>query len=142
MEHQKPFSLSLKAILLDDEKRCLLLRRSPASKNNPGKWEFPGGKMDPGESFDEALIREVREETGLEVRLTKPVDTAMSVLPDRCVVYLFMLAEAEPGAVLLSHEHDQYTWADVRELQAIELPPQFQEVARRCAVYMMEEQSR
>lgn len=142
MEHQKPFSLSLKAILLDDENRCLLLRRSPASKNNPGKWEFPGGKMDPGESFDEALIREVREETGLEVRLIKPVDTAMSVLPDCRVVYLFMLAEAKPGTVILSHEHDQYEWVDVREIQTVDLAAQFKNVARRCAVYMMEEQSR
>ncbi len=141
-KQSKPFSLSLKAIVLDGDRRCLLLRRSAASKNNPEKWEFPGGKMDPGESFDETLKREVREETGLEIRLLRPVDTAMSTLPDCHVVYLFMLAEAESGAVILSHEHDQCQWVDVREIQTVDLAAQFKNVARRCAVYMMEEQNR
>ena len=53
----KPLKLSVKIVVRDDAGRCLLLRRSLSSKGNPGKWDFPGGKIDPGESFDEALVR-------------------------------------------------------------------------------------
>ncbi len=135
-EQHKPFSLSLKAIVLDERSRCLLLRRLGASKNNPGKWEFPGGKMDHGETFDETLKREVREETSLEIRLLRPVDTAMSSLSNCHVVYLFMLAEAEPGEVRLSAEHDRYHWADALELESADLAAQFRAVARLCSSFM------
>jgi 8-oxo-dGTP diphosphatase len=126
----KPYSLSLKALLLDADGRCLLLRRSAASKNNAGKWEFPGGKSDPGETFDAALAREIREETGLAICLIRPFETTMSDLPDRRVVYLVMLAEAEPGEVRLSEEHDQFLWASPAKFDEIDFAPQFRGVAR------------
>lgn len=128
-----PFSFSVKAIVVDKGKRCLLLRRSMASKNNAGKWEFPGGKLDAGESFDKALEREVREETGLEIQLTRPFDTAMSAIQDRRVVYLFMLAEAGTGEVQLSGEHDAFQWVAAGDLAAMDLAKQFQGVAQRIA---------
>lgn len=117
--------------MLDAQQRVLLLRRAAPSKNNPGKWDFPGGKMDPGESFESALKREVREETGLEVTLLRPFDTAMSTLPDRRIVYLFMLASVDPGHVCLSDEHDAFRWAYPVELAGMELVKQFHAVARR-----------
>jgi len=67
---EKPFKLSVKAVILDGENRCLLIRRSPVNHNFVGKWEWPGGKPDPGEDFTSALLREVREETALEVEIT------------------------------------------------------------------------
>ena len=62
---RKPFVLSAKVVVRDAHGRCLLLKRSMSSKNNRGKWDLPGGKVDAGERFDEALLREVAEETGL-----------------------------------------------------------------------------
>ena len=53
----KPLRLSVKIVVRDDAGRCLLLKRSLTSKGNPGKWEFPGGKIDPGESFDRPWSR-------------------------------------------------------------------------------------
>lgn len=58
----KPLSLSVKIVIRDDNSRFLLLKSSMSSKGNPGKWDLPGGKIDAGESFDEALHREVFEE--------------------------------------------------------------------------------
>ena len=130
------YSLSLKALLLDKDDRCLLLRRSAASKNNPGKWELPGGKSDPGENFDVALAREVYEETGLSIRLMRPFETTMSQLPDRQVVYLVMLAEAMPGKVRLSKEHDSYKWVSPGEFDNFDFVPQFRSVARHYAQYV------
>jgi len=65
----KPFRLSMKVVILDDMGRILLIQRSMGSRGNPGKWDFPGGKVDQGETFDEALLREVFEETKLKISL-------------------------------------------------------------------------
>lgn len=106
------FLLSVKVLMLDQQGRCLLLRRSCKSKNNAGKWELPGGKSDPGEAFDVALKREVLEETGLSIRLLRPFATTHSDMPGRQVVYLVMLAQAGPGEVRLSEEHDAAEWVE------------------------------
>jgi len=129
-------TLSVKALLLNAEGQCLLLRRSAASRNNAGKWELPGGKSDPRESFDVALAREVREETGLNSRLLRPFETTASDLRDRQVVYLVMLAEAQPGKVRLSAEHDEYKWVSPGEFDDIDLAPQFRGVARHYAQFV------
>ena len=52
--------------LIDADKRILMAQR-PADKPMAGLWEFPGGKVEPGEMPEEALIRELREELGIEV---------------------------------------------------------------------------
>ncbi len=54
----KPFKLAVKAFVYDGQGRCLLIRRSKASRFFGGQWDFPGGKVDPGETFAEALLRE------------------------------------------------------------------------------------
>ncbi len=52
--------------LLDDQRRVLLAQRPPG-KAMGGLWEFPGGKVDPGEVPEQALVRELKEELGIEV---------------------------------------------------------------------------
>ena len=126
----KPFSLSVKALVRDANGCCLLLRRSAASQGNAGKWDLPGGKLDPGESVDRALCREVAEETGLAVSVERVVGAAQSELPDRIIAYLVMEARAGSGPVRLSAEHDDFTWADVRELARMDLAPPFLAFAR------------
>jgi len=63
------FGLSVRVLLKDEDDKILILKRSTDSKTNPGKWELPGGKVDQKESFDQALIREVYEETQLKIAL-------------------------------------------------------------------------
>lgn len=53
-------------ILVDDKGNVLLCRR-PAHKSYPLKWEFPGGKVEPGEKLEDALRRELNEELGIDV---------------------------------------------------------------------------
>ena len=63
---------------------CLLLKRSRSPKGNPGKWRFPGGKIDPGESFDEALLREVAKERHSKVgRAKHPALAESAQVPHR-----------------------------------------------------------
>ena len=60
--------LLVTAAVIFDEENVLITRR-PDNKRHPGLWEFPGGKVDPGESPEEALCRELREELDADVRV-------------------------------------------------------------------------
>lgn len=121
----KPFVLSVKAVVRDEQGRCLVLRRSPASKNNAGKWDFPGGKIDPGETLDGALMREILEETGLTVELERVVGSAQSELPDRIVAYLILQGRLANGHVRLSSEHTEARWVTLAELSSTDVCAQF-----------------
>ena len=121
----KPFVLSVKAVIQDEQGRYLLMRRASASKNNAAKEDFPGGKIDAGETFDQALIREIQEETGLRVELEKVVGTAQSELPDRIVAYLILRCRLLDGQLRLSSEHTQATWVTLLDLATVEICPQF-----------------
>jgi 8-oxo-dGTP diphosphatase len=65
-EPGKPLVLVAACALIDTDSRILLTRR-PEGKAMAGLWEFPGGKLDPGESPEDGLIRELREELGIDV---------------------------------------------------------------------------
>ncbi len=127
---QKPFRLSVKAVIHDEEDRILLLKRSMSSKGNPGKWDLPGGKIDVGEDFAEALMREVLEETGLTISIQRVAGTAESESNAFKVVYLIMEGRLEIGQLLLSDEHDEYLWVGRGELVKIDLCEQFRGFAR------------
>ena len=102
------------AILRDG--RVLAARRTfPAEA--AGRWEFPGGKVEPGETPDGALVREVAEELGCTVEVTAwlPEEVAIG---DRHVlrVALARLVAGEPTP----HEHDRVRWLDAGELDAVD----------------------
>lgn len=112
----KPLGLSVKAVVMDGEGRCLLVRRSGVNRSYVGQWEWPGGKTDPGEDFAEALRREVREETGLEVELGRLVGATEFEMPKVRVVVLCLEARVTGGALALSEEHDAAEWVPLRDL--------------------------
>ncbi|MFM1815051.1 MAG: hypothetical protein RLZ98_1746 [Pseudomonadota bacterium] len=62
----KPIILVAAAALVDRDNRVLIAQR-PQGKSMAGLWEFPGGKVDPGETPEQALIRELKEELSIEV---------------------------------------------------------------------------
>lgn len=130
---EKPFSLSVKVVIRDPEGRCLLLKRSMDSKNNPGKWDLPGGKVDPGEGFHDALIREVAEETGLSIAIKRVAGTAESESPTFRIAYLIMEASTEHPDVRLSDEHTEFVWVSPSDLPKMDLVAQFLPLAEDFA---------
>jgi 8-oxo-dGTP diphosphatase len=119
----------------DAEGRCLIIRRSGASKHNAGGWDLPGGKVDAGEAPDAALVREVAEETGLTIDIVRVAGAAESEAPDRKIAYLIFEASASGREVRLSSEHDGFEWVPPSRLTAYNLSSQFgsfiSEFARR-----------
>ena len=126
----RPFRLSAKVVIHDDDGRCLLLKRSLSSRGNPGRWDLPGGKVDSAETFEHALLREVAEETGLSISLGRVLGAAESASPTTRVVYLILEAHLESGEVCLSDEHDEYVWVEQRDLRTMDLADQFRKFAQ------------
>ena len=84
----------------------LLLRR----KNNPakGQWWFPGGRIRKGESLEEALCREVKEETGLDVTACKLVNVYSRLFPERHDITIVFLCKCSGDKVTLNEEHTEH----------------------------------
>jgi len=119
----KPFHLTVKAVILDDQQRCLLLRRSALNKNFVSCWEWPGGKVDDGEDFATALLRETREETSLDVEITGLAGATQFEMTKANVVLLCMEVRVTGGEVRLSEEHDDLAWVSLTEFQRYKLLP-------------------
>lgn len=67
------------AVVFDDRGRLLLVKR--ANPPAQGLWSLPGGRQEPGESASQGVVREVREETGMEVRVQREVGTVRRLAP-------------------------------------------------------------
>jgi 8-oxo-dGTP diphosphatase len=130
---QKHFALCVKVVVRDSAGKCLVVKRSAKSRGNPGRWEFPGGKIDPGESFDVSLMREVQEETALRISLLRALGIAQSELPERHMVHLIMEASLDSGEVVLSEEHEGYAWVEPHELANLDMAQQFVPFVRAYA---------
>ena len=120
----KPFSLAVKAIILDEQQRCLMLRRSQANMHFVAAWEWPGGKVDEREGFADAVLRETREETALAIEITGLAGATQFEMPTVNVVMLCMEARIVGGEVKLSEEHDDLVWVPLNELDRLVLPDQ------------------
>lgn len=129
----KPFALSVKAVVLDPLQRCLLLKRSAQSTNNAGKWDLPGGKCNPGETLQEALVREVQEETGLKVQLTRVVGSAQAETANGVAAFLLIEAVTKETAVRVSDEHETHQWVPAAQLDQQEVARPFRKPLRSYA---------
>jgi 8-oxo-dGTP diphosphatase len=102
-----------RAIVRDHVGRVLLIRRSADVSWDPGLWELPGGKADHGETIEDALVREAREETGLALEVGRPVHVSHFLKDPFWVTTVAFACEVAGGEVRLSHEHDAFTWVDL-----------------------------
>ena len=124
MNEKKDWGLTVRGVVREDNK-ILILRRHPKSRNNPHKWELPGGKVDPGEFFDNALIREFKEETNLDVKIESLFEVVQDEFISRrtnqpiSTVQLMMNLEIMDGEVQISSEHDEYKWVSIEELKEL-----------------------
>ncbi len=117
----RPFGLVIRAIIKDSENNTLILKRAPDSRSNPRCWELPGGKVEPGESFDQAMIREIKEETNLNISLRRAVGIAQQDLPHIHSVHVIMTVDVDSGDLKISDEHTDYRWASLEEIKSLTL---------------------
>jgi 8-oxo-dGTP diphosphatase len=84
------------AALYDAQGRVLIAQR-PAGKHMAGRWEFPGGKIEPGESERQALARELHEELGVQVQAARPMLVLEHTYPGRHVEISMWIVERYAG---------------------------------------------
>ena len=116
----KPRLRVVAAALFDAQGRVLIAER-PAGKHMAGWWEFPGGKVAAGESDAQALVRELREELGVDAQPVLPIMTLTHEYPDRVVdlVLWRVSATGEP----LGLDGQQLKWVACDSLESERLLP-------------------
>jgi 8-oxo-dGTP diphosphatase len=118
--------IAMKAIITDNRGRILLLRKS-TDDFQAGKWDVPGGRIEIGEYWQDALRREVFEETGLELtKISKPVAVSewRPIIKGETVqiVATFLLCQiAMDSQIKLSKEHDDFAWVKHHDLAKYEI---------------------
>lgn len=112
-----------KAVVIhpDDPHLFLALKRADDDNSRPGDWDLPGGNVNPGELHDQAMIREIHEETGLDVGELHPVQVATSMNHEKNLYVLFigLSATALTDQVTISHEHTKYLWVTLDEFKQL-----------------------
>ena len=113
----KPQLRVVAAAMFDADGRVLIAQR-PEGKHMAGWWEFPGGKVASGESDGDALVRELREELGVETRAHREITTMTHEYPDR-IIESARLAAGEPRGL----DGQQLKWVDCQSLGKERLLP-------------------
>ena len=115
--------LVVAAALVDADGRVLIAQR-PEGKQLAGLWEFPGGKVEPGERPEQALIRELREELGVETKeaCLAPFVFASHAYESFHLLMPLYLCRRWTG-VVVAREHEALAWARPEKLADYPMPP-------------------
>lgn len=132
MDSTRPRKLVVCGLIVSPENRVLVAQR-PAGKPHPGKWELPGGKIEPGESPEAALERELREELGARVKVGRIWDALFHAYPGFDVLLLIYPCWLMPGEVPRPAEVAEIAWADPRALGSFDLLEADAPIAARLA---------
>jgi 8-oxo-dGTP diphosphatase len=109
--------------LIDPDGRVLIARR-PEGKSMAGLWEFPGGKVEPGEQPEQSLIRELQEELGITVKqeCLAPLTFASHSYPDFHLLMPLYVCRRWEGFVE-ARERQRLKWVRPNELRNYSMPP-------------------
>jgi 8-oxo-dGTP diphosphatase len=109
------------AVIFNDRNEILCAQRSP-SMSQPGLWEFPGGKIEPGETPESCLIREIREELDCLIEVRERIADATHHYPGlavRLITYRARILEGTPRP----KEHARLVWLPLSEIAKLDWAP-------------------
>jgi 8-oxo-dGTP diphosphatase len=108
--------------IIENNGKILAARRSQAQSHG-GFWEFPGGKINPGENPDTAIVREIREELGCDIAVLSELPDVSFCYPDKNITLFPLICKEENGAAA-ALEHEEIRWVDKKEAESLDwLPP-------------------
>lgn len=125
---------SVGALILYDERILIVKRASPPSI---GKWSIPGGVIEIGETAEEAVRREVREEVGIDIQDVELLDIYDSITRDENgrVRYHYLIVEylARPSSLEIKHSEEvlEYRWVTLEEITRLDVTPSLRELLKK-----------
>ncbi|MCJ1702777.1 (deoxy)nucleoside triphosphate pyrophosphohydrolase [Rathayibacter sp. VKM Ac-2926] len=114
--------LEVVAAVIESDGRILACRRRP-EKDAGGKWEFPGGKVEAGETHEQALAREIREELGVDIEVGDLLTTDVTITSTLTIRLSCFWAKLRGDHPTVSIDHDAMTWTPYAELADHEWAP-------------------
>lgn len=116
--------LHVVAVALVDSDERILLQQRPEGKAMAGLWEFPGGKVEPGETPEAALVRELQEELGIDTHVSclAPAAFASERLGDRHLLLLLYICRKWTGTIM-PREASAFKWVRPVQMHALDMPP-------------------
>ncbi len=112
------FGVASKAVIVNEEGKYLFVKKSSKEDINPNTYEFPGGRIEFGENPEEALIREIKEEVGLDISIVIAFNTWSFIKgEDFQLVGVDFLCTVKGGEEKLSEEHESIHWMSIEEIE-------------------------
>jgi 8-oxo-dGTP diphosphatase len=128
----EPKELTVVAAVIRDDTGRVLLTQRPAGRHMAGLWEFPGGKVASGEDPAEALVRELREELGVEALVEDPITFAVHEEPGLRILLLFYNTRLVAGTPQ-GREGQDIRWVRPSKLADYPTPPADADLVSRLA---------
>ncbi|MFP4680366.1 MAG: (deoxy)nucleoside triphosphate pyrophosphohydrolase [Chitinispirillaceae bacterium] len=120
-ENQGGAPIKVSCAILERNGKILAARRGPG-QSQAGLWEFPGGKLDEGESAQDALTRELQEELGITASITQSLTSVLYEYPAyriELIPFICRILHGEP----FPHEHSEIAWLHPADAGALDWAP-------------------
>jgi len=115
-------SINAVGVALVNESNQVLIAQRPKDKSMPDKWEFPGGKIEPGESLQECIIREIKEELNVDIQTSEYLGFERFPYKEyEVTLHLFTGSIVGRDSIIL-HEHQAIEWVNVDQLDTFDFP--------------------
>lgn len=114
--------ITVVAALIKKNNKYLIARRSTGSEDVLGKWEFPGGKVEPGESEEHAIEREINEEFEMNIKAVKYITNNVCEYPSKTIDLRLYECKYLSGDFHL-HDHSEYRFVRKSEIVKYDLCP-------------------
>ena len=107
--------ITVVAALIKKDKKVLIAKRSTGDSNTLGKWEFPGGKVEVGETEKQAIEREIKEEFEMDIKANRFIINNICEYPTKTIDLRLYECKYLSGEFKL-HDHFEYAWVAIDEL--------------------------
>ena len=114
--------INVVAGVIKDEKGKILITRRNLKKAQGGLWEFPGGKIEPNETREDAIVREIKEELDIDIQVEKYLSERVFNYPEKDINLIALECKKINGDIKLL-EHEDYKWVENSELDNFEFAP-------------------